>query len=91
MMLRAQTQRDCKETRAPFCKFVVRALNTKYMYMLVCVCYDNAMQCCFVNLENGRTTGRVSRLVRPLVPIYMYNSMGLSSFQQDLSFLIKSS
>ena len=52
-MLLAQTRRDCKETRVHFC------MRIEYG-VLVGVCVYNAMQCCFVNLQNGRTQGRLN-------------------------------
>ena len=53
MMLLAQTRWDCKETSALFCTRVEYEVH-------VGVCVYNAMRCCFVNSQNGRTPRRVN-------------------------------
>ena len=55
-----------KGSQARHTRHFARTLNIKYMLVR---CYDNAMQCFYINLRNGRTPGQVSKLVCPLLLI----------------------
>ena len=86
VMLLAQTRRDCKETRAPFCTRVeytrwdlclLNAIRDAVLTTYKMAAQTHAVRCCFVSLENGRMRacrGRVYRPERPLALISLYDA-----------------